>query len=281
MKKVLAFLILVLGVTALLNVPALAARAPARVPSQLGNDISWPQCGRKLPSGQAFGIVGVNGGIATTTNPCLADQLLWADNSSGAANQPKTQLYVNTANPGEIIDQVSTWPVNNTDKTGYTTDNPYGECTGQNDLACSWQYGWNRAVEDVIDRFAPAVNTTTLNNDPAAYVWWLDVEIVNTWQSGSGGALARNAATLEGMTAHFQSKNAPVGIYSTSYQWGQIVGSAVDNNSNLNGLASWLAGARNEADAKKKCSLPPLTAGGKVALTQFVSRSYDYDYSCV
>lgn len=264
----------------MLNVPALAARAPARAPSVLGNDISWPQCGNKLPSGQAFGIVGVTGGLATTTNPCLRDQLLWANNSSGAANQPKIQLYVNTANPGEIIDQVTTWPTSNTDKTGFTTNDPYGQCTGANDLACSWQYGWNRAVEDVVDRFAPAVSLTTLNQNPAAYIWWLDVEIVNTWQSGSADALARNSATLEGMTAHFQSKNAPVGIYSTSYQWGQIVGSAVGAGSNLNGLKSWLAGARSEADAKKRCSLPPLTAGGQVVLTQFV-RTYDYDHSCV
>ncbi|MEX0881345.1 MAG: hypothetical protein WEC17_01570 [Candidatus Saccharimonadales bacterium] len=276
-RKLLVFAGLVLGVLGLLNIHALAARAP----SKLGNDISWPQCGKKLPSGQAFGIVGVNGGIATTTNPCLADQLLWAANSTGAANQPKTQVYVNTANPGEIIDQVSTWPVNNTDKTGFTTDNPYGQCTGQNDLACSWQYGWNRAVEDVIDRFAPAVNTTALNNDPAAYIWWLDVEIVNTWQSGSTEALARNVATLEGMVAHFNFVGAQVGIYSTAYQWGQIVGSQVAPASNLNGLNSWLAGARNESDAKKRCSLPPLTIGGQVTLTQFVSRNLDYDHSCI
>ncbi|MBI4033497.1 hypothetical protein HY379_00680 [Candidatus Saccharibacteria bacterium] len=272
---------MVLGGTALLNVPALAVRAPARTASVLGSDVSWPQCGRKLPSGQAFGIVGVNGGLATTTNPCLAEQLLWAGNSSGAANQPKTQLYVNTANPGEIIDQVSTWPVNNVDKTGFTPNNPYGQCGGENDLACSWQYGWNRAVEDVIDKFIPAADSANLNNDPVAYVWWLDVETVNTWQSDSSEALARNAAALEGMVAHFNGIGALAGIYSTGYQWGQIVGSAVGAGSNLNGLKSWLAGARTQAGAKKNCALPPLTAGGQVALTQFVSGSYDYDYSCV
>lgn len=280
MRELLSFIGLVVLFVAALNVPALAARAPARAPSVLGNDISWPQCDRKLPSGQAFGIVGVTGGLANTTNPCLSDQLLWADNSTGAANQPITQVYVNTANPGEIIDQVSTWPTSNVDKTSFTTSNPYGLCSGENDLACSWQYGWNRAVEDVIDRFVPAVNNTNLNNDPAAYIWWLDVEIVNTWQSGSSEAMARNAATLEGMAAHFNSVGSQVGIYSTAYQWGQIVGTAVAPASNLNGLDSWLAGARNEADAKKRCSLPPLTVSGQVTLTQFVSRNLDYDYSC-
>lgn len=41
--------------------------------SSTGLDISWPQCSVKVPTSQAFGIVGVNGGLATTTNPCLKD----------------------------------------------------------------------------------------------------------------------------------------------------------------------------------------------------------------
>ena len=273
MKKVLSFLILVLGVTAPLNVPALAARAP----SKLGNDISWPQCDRRLPSGQAFGIVGVTGGLANTTNPCLSDQLLWANNSTGAANQPKAQLYVNTANPGGL--NTSSWPQNNIDPLGNQAPNPYGTCDGADTLACAWQYGWNRAVEDVYDRFKPAAQAANLSDEPAFYRWWLDVEIVNTWKEGPDG-FPSNVADLEGMVAYFNSVGAQVGIYSTAYQWGQIVGSAVAPASNLNGLKSWLAGARSEADAKKRCALPPLTAGGQVVLTQFV-RTYDYDYSCV
>ena len=73
-----------------------------------------------------------------------------------------------------------------------------------------------------------------------------------------------------------------LGASSLLYKAGiRIRAAAVGSGSNLNGLKSWLAGARNEADAKKRCSLPPLTSGGQVTLTQFVSRSYDYDYSCV
>jgi hypothetical protein len=41
----------------------------------VGNDVSWPQCGKTLPSGQAFGIVGVIGGLANNTNPCFATEL--------------------------------------------------------------------------------------------------------------------------------------------------------------------------------------------------------------
>src|SRR6478735_5936173 len=81
---------------------ALAAKpAPTPSPSvKLGNDISWPQCGKSLPKGQAFGIVGVNNGLANTTNPCLASELSWAGSSTGGTGQPKVELYVNTANPG-------------------------------------------------------------------------------------------------------------------------------------------------------------------------------------
>jgi hypothetical protein len=146
-------------------------------------------------------------------------------------------------------------------------------------LACAWQYGWNRAVEDVYIRFIPAVQAANLPDDPAAYRWWLDVETENTWKSGTFGQQS-NVADLEGMTAYFKSIGAQVGIYSTGYQWGQIVGTQVGSASNLNGLASWLAGASSERDAKRNCSLPPLTTGGLVVLTQFV-RTYDYNYPCV
>jgi hypothetical protein len=69
-------------------------------------------------------------------------------------------------------------------------------------------------------------------------------------------------------------------LYSTSYQWKQIVGT---NNpgGNLNGLNSWLPGARNQKSAVSNCSLSPLTLGGVVSVTQFVSSGFDYDYSCI
>lgn len=263
----------------LVTSPAYAARQ--RAPAALtGNDISWPQCGKVLPSNQAFGIVGVNGGTAANTNPCLATQLQWAHRSSGGTTQPKAQLYVNTANPGQVMDQITTWPKSNADKNGFVTANPYGPCGGQNDLACSWQYGWNRAVEALQDRFQPAAVSAAVNSEPSAYTWWLDVETVNTWQSGSTQAQAKNTAALEGMTSFYQLRGAKVGLYSTGYQWSQIVGKTVSSSSNLNGLDSWLAGAKSLRGAQANCNNPPLTFGGKVTLAQYVSGSLDYDYPC-
>lgn len=278
MKKLLTLSVATLVLSLAAIAPANAAK-PGSEPA--GNDISYPQCGSTLPTKHAFGIVGVNGGTAAKTNPCLAEQLVWAHSALGGTSQPKAQLYVNTANPGEVIDQITTWPASNTDKTGYTTSNPYGVCTGANDMACSWQYGWNRAVEATIDRFEPAATAAGVDSTVANYVWWLDVETSNTWQAGSAEALARNTATLEGMTSHYKSKGAKVGVYSTNYQWGQIVGESVTPASNLYGLDNWQAGAKTLRGAKQNCSNPPFTPTAKVTITQYVSNNLDYNYSCV
>ena len=254
---------------AVLAVPGIAQAAPTRV----GYDVSYPQCGEALPSARAFAIIGVNGGLSTKANPCLAMQLAWAWKSSGSVPaQPKAQLYLNTANPGEVRDQVTTWP-----STGTT---PYGDCDGDNTAACSWQYGYERAANSVTSFFTPAAAEARVDGRPSSYTWWLDVETVNTWQSGSTDALARNLATLEGMTAYLVSQGGEVGVYSTNSQWGRIVGT-VPATSTLTGRNSWLAGAATLSGARSNCSKPPLAPGGQVTLTQYVQSGWDRDNSCV
>lgn len=246
--------------------------------TKVGNDVSYPQCGQTLPTGQGFGIVGVNDGIATTTNPCLSTELLWAGQSLGTANQTKVQLYVNTGNPGGL--NTPSWPQNNTDPAGNVSPNPIGTCDGSVSDACAWQYGWNRAVDDVQNKFVPAAQAAGVDSTPSDYPWWLDVETVNSWESGSSDALTQNLVDLEGMVTYFQSRGITVGIYSISSMWATIVGS-VPSNSNLNGLHSWLPGATNQSDAQSNCSLSALTSGGSVSITQFTTGNFDYDYSCL
>ncbi len=249
--------------------PALAARPTGGGTAYLlGNDVSYPQCNKTLPSGQAFGIVGVNDGLANTTNPCLSAELAWAQGSTGATAQPKAQLYVNTANPGGL--NTLSWPSSNVDPSGNLAANPYGDCDHSNSLACAWQYGWNRAVEDATNRGV---------TDPSTYAWWLDVETGNSWDTTTGGQ-ARNVADLEGMIAEFEAIGTTAGIYSTTAQWQSIVGT-VSPTSNLNGLNNWRPGARNHSGAQSNCSLTPLTSGGKVTITQYVSGTLDYDVSCL
>jgi len=269
--------LLIAATLALATNPVTAAKLSNVNNTPLGNDISYPQCSKALPARQAFGIVGVNGGLANTTNACLVKELNWAAQSVGDTTQPKVQLYVNTANPGGL--NTASWPKDNTDPAGNLSPNPYGDCDGSDSLACAWQYGWNRSAEDHSQRFQPAAQSSGISSDASAYPWWLDVETINTWKSGSGFATASNDADLEGMTAYFQSVGARVGLYSTTAQWGQIAGS-VSPSSNLNALANWRPGARNLSGAKSNCGLPPLTGGGYVSLTQYVSGSLDYDYSC-
>jgi hypothetical protein len=289
MKRLVSIFSLSILTIALVPSAAFAAKTtqtggskPSANTSELvGYDISYPQCGKRLPTDQYFGIVGVNGGTAATTNPCVATQLTWANKSQSGSAQAKVQLYVNTANPGEVISQITTWPTSNVDKSGFTTANPYGTCAGANDTACSWQYGWNRSVEAYLDRFAPAARSAGIDQSAAAYTWWLDVETLNTWQSGSADALARNTAALEGFAGYYQSQGAKVGLYSTAVQWSGITGGAVSSSSNLNGLANWRPSGATLANAKTNCTVAPLTPGGFISLTQYVVKGVDNNHSCI
>jgi hypothetical protein len=257
------------GVAMLLAVPGTASAAPTTT----NYDISYPQCGTTPPRDRAFGVVGVNGGLSTRGNPCLAAQLTWAWGSSGAVpGQPRAQLYLNTANPGEVRSQVTTWPT-----TGLT---PYGSCDGSNSAACSWQYGWERAENSVTTFFTLAAREARVDGRPSSYTWWLDVETMNTWQSGSPDALARNLATLEGMAAYLSAGGGRVGVYSTGQQWAQIVGT-VPPDSTLVGGDTWLAGATSLSGAQAACSEPALVPGGRVTLSQYVSGGLDRNQSCV
>ena len=255
--------------------------APSGNTDLVGNDVSWPQCDKTLPAGQAFAIVGVNGGLANNTNPCLTKQLDWAKSSTGGTSQPLVALYVNTANPGHTG---SWWPSSNIYPEGsgieitsgpYGKCNPNGEAVGPVDVACSYMYGYAKAYDDANKRGVAS---------PGTYLWWLDVETGNSWQTGATNSTALNRATLEGMADYFRSitdgKNGPgVGIYSTGTQWRSIAGT-VPSSSSLAGLPSWLAGAKTLRGAKSNCSLSPLTPGGKVTVSQYVSAGLDYDYSC-
>lgn len=235
----------------------------------VGYDVSWPQCGTTLPVGQAFAIVGVNGGLANNTNPCLGQQLAWAQQSTGGTSQPKVALYVNTANPADLA---SSWPTSNVYPAGAAqpTPNPYGTCLpGDYGAACAFMYGYARANDDATIRGVP---------DPASHFWWLDVELGNTWQDDTRA----NRAVLEGMTHYFDDVlgAAGVGIYSTTYQWGRIVGEVgAVGDSTLNGLPSWIAGATSVAGARAACGGTPLT-GGTITVTQYLVNDLDHNYAC-
>jgi hypothetical protein len=296
-----------LAVSVVAAVLALAAGAmpamakPVASPTSTGNDISWPQCGGSYPAEQAFGIVGVNHGLANNLNTCLASELSWAATSTGYGLPKGFQtaaLYVNTADPGSVVPTVADWPIDNTDPNGASealgsvNADPYGPCTGNNDAACAWQYGWNRAIKDMLWLTQTSTVTAIL---PKSYWWWLDVETGNTWESGTLG-LANNVADLRGMVAAFENTTetvtvqslgtvvplggvTTVGVYSTSYQWGQITSSLADGYSALVGLPDWIPGARTLSGAQSNCALTGFTAA-KPTITQWFGRPFDGDVAC-
>jgi|SRR5215218_2433959 len=278
-RKLAAVLAVVLSLSVVLLPATPVGAAPSAASTPVGNDVSWPQCGKALPTTHAFGIVGVNGGLANNTNPCLTDELRWASRATGASAQAKVQLYVNTGNPGGL--NTPSWPRSNVDPMGNTAPNPHGTCNGADTVACAWMYGWNRASEDVQVRFPAAAAAAGVSQDPSSYPWWLDVELENSWKTGGTAFdFQSNVADLEGMVAYFSEQGITVGVYSTGYQWGIIVGQ-LHPDSALNGLDSWLPGASNLKDATSNCSLRPLTPGSRVVLTQYVARGLDHDHSCI
>ena len=105
---------------------------------------------------------------------------------------------------------------------------------------------------------------------PAA--WWLDVETANSWSSSD---LSLNVYTIQGIVDTLrQATAAPIGVYSTSYQWNVITGgyqAAVD--------ADWVAtGQRTLKRAKTYCASTGFT-GAAIWLVQYVT-TIDRDYAC-
>jgi hypothetical protein len=215
--------------------------------------------------------VGLNGGTAKDPNACFGDQWNWAAGhlAPPLSDQPPLSLYVNTGNPGDVLPPVATWPL------GPVAGDPYGVCAGANDAACSWAYGYTRAVMDVTSAKVAAPDVSNLQ-------WWLDVETVNSWS----GVLENNRADLEGMI--FALKQASpggfVGIYSTKTMMNTIAGhvplsDASGLPSALYNLNEWVPGAVALKDAQRNCGLMPFAGGGRVLLTQY-GTGLDTDYRC-
>lgn len=243
--------------------------------SGFGADVSWPQGGSAsgYPSGQAFGIVGVNRSLPNQTNESLSPQLAWAAGSVGGTTQPATQLYVLAANPGRAA---SVWPSSNAYPAGVQVANPYGTCRSkQYDAACSYMYGYARAWDDTHSRGV---------SGPGSYRWWIDVETGLSWLGASDASdhQKQNRADLEGMVAALRASGVTnIGLYSTKAQFTQIAG-PVASSSPLYRLPSWIAvGTDGVAAAQRACGTGGLTAGSQVRMTQFVANGQDLDVSCV
>jgi hypothetical protein len=259
----------------------LGSISPASASNPLGTDVSAPQCSANgtgtglgaVPTGAAFVIVGVNAGIATSTNPCLAAQIAWGSGAPGGIRQPALAYYVNTANPALAG---TWWPDSNATQPAATTvarvpvavSNPYGACAHEPGPACAYVYGYSIARDDATVRGVPAASGT---------MWWLDVETANTWQPDR----VANRAVLEGMAAALTSAGGRVGVYSTPAHWDEVVGT-VPASSPLAVLPSWRAlGPVPAAAARKGCGAQSFTPSGRLEITQYVAGGFDYNIECL
>jgi hypothetical protein len=253
--------------------PALAAHASGGHVSTTGYDISYPQCGGAYPSSPAFGLVGVDGGLANDANACLASELSWALAAPGLTNppQPAASLYVNTADPGPAPG-VTDWPTSG-------SSSAYGTCDGTWSTACAYVYGEQRASYSY--GLVQAVNPSVAAGAP----WWLDIETANSWAGGTtAGYTDLNIAAIRGFVDGLHGAGAalPVGIYSTATQWNQITGLTAQSTAAALGGTSppdWVAGGGGLRGAKSRCTSGGFT-GIAPTLAQYSSSGYDADLRC-
>jgi hypothetical protein len=245
-----------------------ASKKPPQSPSTIGYDVSYPQCSSSLPKSPSFGIVGVNDGIAFSSNPCLAGEYAWATTST-STTYAKVGFYANTANPGPVLSKH--WP------SGQTSPQA---CDGTWSEGCSYDYGWNA----VADSYAKAVAAAGATATRVAY-WWLDVETGNSWATSSDTSnwAILNTRDLQGAAAYLASQGvAQIGFYSTAYQWGQITG--LDASSSpayfSTSYVNWVPGASNLSGAQSRCSSAYSFTGARVQLTQYIAQNLDNDYRC-
>ncbi len=255
--------------------------APASPASaQAGRDVSFPQCGMNLPSSDAagFGVVGVNGGASFSRNGCLAAQLGWAKTL-----ELPPAFYANTGNPGPW--RSHHWPLGQTAPWTCPRSDP-------NALGCSYDYGWNAGV----DAFEKAMDgaqalhhydRATAHQRVANVDWWLDVEILNSWQTldpqlgATRASGERDTAALVGQIAALRGEGVQrVGVYSTNYQWNAITGGPKITRGRFTANPAWLAGFDGHADAVTGCGFRSFT-GGPVLMTQYLGPDgFDADVWC-
>ncbi|MGC1185531.1 MAG: hypothetical protein WBA31_10355 [Candidatus Dormiibacterota bacterium] len=280
----LALLLMLPEVAALAAVQARPRPSPIYQPGSVpvGADVSYPQCGHHLPFGQAFGIVGVNGGRASTFNPCLAKELAWAAHGSTEDSlQPALSVYLNTGDPGSTYlgQTVPDWP-----DSGVT---PLGPCLptglfghlpglGQTSAGCAYLYGYQRAEADLA-WLSAAASRAQIGERIRSVPVWLDVETSNTWQASP----ELNLVDLQGMVAALQAAGVRrIGAYGIAMEWLEITGGTQDvAGGSIFALPSWLLGAGSLAQAQSNCQSDPLS-GGEVEITQFPLPNVDGDYAC-
>ena len=212
-----------------------SAEAPS-MPSLVGADLSWPNCGANSID-YNWGIIGVNGGLDFSPNKCLFKE-------SSLFNS--FALYMNTGYPGPAYGAKYATSPNN--------------CKIKDLLCLAYNYGYNAAEY--------SLRTASLQGVHSNF-WWLDVETVNSWTTSS----SQNVASLQGMIRAIikNSLLTGVGFYSNTPQW--ITITAGWNNQLPNWVAT---GDSAYSVAQKSCTGENFTNGQTYLsqFTQTFDRNY-------
>ncbi|HVF31815.1 MAG TPA: hypothetical protein VM933_02150 [Acidimicrobiales bacterium] len=211
---------------------------------EFGWDISYPQCGGPYPEGAStYAIIGVNGGRAFRHNRCLAHQWEWA-RRRGAAG-----VYVNVNFP-RSADELA---------RGATSDRQPDCASGA--VACvAYNFGLNGIRDSLAYASTQGVQVPFI---------WLDVEQLNYWTSDP----ALNAVVLRGAIDGVREAGLDVGIYSTPYQFGKLMGDEQP------GVPVWTAGANGLGAVAGYCQAKGF-GGGPAVLVQLLPGQYDPNLAC-
>jgi hypothetical protein len=254
--------------SALVSVLAAAAAATSGVPPasvtglleskvRLGRDISWPNCpegmgiparptqGKPLPPPSSrFVVIGLTNGPAFHPNPCLVEQVGYAES-----------LHMWTA-----AYAVVTYPTPRQLRT-YDDEGPYDPGDRAGRLRNS---GYAQA----------RLNLTSMRQAGLdSPVVWLDVETVRPPAPWSADAAA-NRAVVEGSMRAYRDAGLRLGIYSTPYLWRSVVGPVRYR------LPEWrTAGGQDRTAALARC-VGPAIQGGRAVLAQWYDLEVDRDTLC-
>lgn len=218
-----------------------------------GFDVSFPQCATGLPaSSYAFAVVGVTNGRAFTYNPCLAFEFVWA--RGGSRSSPALYMNLN-------------YPVG-TRSAARAASGPKGDCEATDGECLAYNYGYNAAL---------AAFTYAKQKGASATLWWIDVEVMNSWSPDT----SLNDVVIQGALDLFSEKEITAGVYSTATQWNRIAGKTfVPDLPKGAQLPIWLATTTPGSAASRYCSPRQAFGGGSVWLVQYPRGDYDGNYAC-
>lgn len=212
---------------------------------QHGYDVSYPQCpATEVPAGAAFSVIGVNGGRAFTTNPCLTTE--WQ-----GARLPRA-MYLNS---GYLA----------ANATRVTAD--CQQLSQYQALSASGRTAYAIGCSESQDAFA-AVRAA---GGGSVLMVWIDVEAANSWEPS---ALDLNRIALQAEIDQLEAAGRLVGIYSTFSDWQTIFGTWTPDGI----VADWVAGQSPDV----ACAAPGFT-GHPVWLAQAATwpgSGFDSDWAC-